>query len=761
MSFTSALIARLAHVLALLAPLVVVPFIRAQPANAPRNPPHLAFVYPAGAARGTTVTLTLGGEHLADATQVHFNTPGLTAHLNGYERPLLQREAVELREQAEQLRNRRRDKPAAFTDADAKKLTEIQDTLARRNPNPKTPALAESITLTLTVAPDAAPGTRELRLVTPAGLSNPLVFQISTLPEVTPPVVTATSPGQRRGPQQTATKRSAPLDVALPAVVNGQILPGEIDTLRFTARRGQQLTAVLHARALIPYLADAVPGWFQAVIRLRDAQGREVAFNDDFQFRPDPVIGCEIPADGTYELEIHDAIYRGREDFVYRVALGELPFIRSVFPLGTPRGQPATLALTGWNLPAPTLELPAPTQPVGTTLLSVRRDGHPSNQIRFAVGDTLEITEPTSRDDHATLPALPLPSIANGRIAAPNERDTYRFNGRAGQAIVAEIFARRLDSPLDSLLELHAPDGRLLARNDDTEDKSEGLLTHQADSRLALTLPAEGVYTLTVSDTQHRGGPEFGYRLALRPATPDFALRVTPSAVNIPAGGSALLTVFALRQDGFDGPIDLALDVPGNGLRLSGARIPAGAESVQLTVTAHPNLAPSSPVSLALSGIATIAGRPVTHPAAACDDTMQAFLWRHLVPAAQWLAQITPRAPVLRIASPEIARLAAGQPLTVKIELAPQGPAFESLTAELVNPPPGLALTASRARGRTLELTLTADSLPPAGQRAGNLIFSVSGTRMNRNAKAEAKNSGKPRPLGLAPALPFEITPIR
>lgn len=754
MSLALAPIIKATRAAALFVALALATFAAAQPANASRPPPHLAFAYPAGAMRGTTVTLTLGGEHLADATLVHFNGPGLTAHLTDYERTLLQREAVELRELVEQLRNKRRDKPATFTEADAKKLTEIQDTLARRNPNSKTPALAESVTLTLTVSPDAVPGTRELRLATPAGLSNPLVFQIGTLPEVTPSVVTATSAGQRRGAQQTATKRSAPLDVTLPAVVNGQILPGEIDTLRFTARRGQQLTAVLHARALIPYLADAVPGWFQAVIRLRDAQGRELAFNDDFQFRPDPVIGCEIPADGTYELEIHDALYRGREDFIYRVALGELPFIRSVYPLGAPRGQPATLALTGWNLPAPTLELPAPTQPAGTQLLSAHRDGHASNQVRFAVGGAPEITEPARS---SVAPAVfPLPCIANGRIAAPNERDTYRFTGRTGQAIVAEIFARRLDSPLDSLLELHAPDGRLLARNDDTDDKSEGLLTHQADSRLAFTLPADGAYTLTVTDTQHRGGPEFGYRLALRPAMPDFALRVTPSAVNIPAGGSALLTVFALRQDGFDGPIDLALDVPGNGLRLSGARIPAGAESVQLTVTAHASLAPSSPVSLALNGTATIAGRAVTHSVAACDDTMQAFLWRHLVPAAQWLAQITPRSPVLRVASPEIARLTPVQPLTVKIELSPQGPAYESLTAELINPPPGLAITASHPRGRTLELTLIAESLPSASQRAGNLIFAVSGTRPNRGAKADAKNAAKPRPLGLAPALPYE-----
>ena len=92
-------------------------------------------------------------------------------------------------------------------------------------------------------------------LATAAGLSNPLIFLIGTLPEVTAPVVTATSVPQRRGQTPTATKRGAPLDITLPAVVNGQILPGEIDTLRFTARRGQQLTVALHARALIPYLA--------------------------------------------------------------------------------------------------------------------------------------------------------------------------------------------------------------------------------------------------------------------------------------------------------------------------------------------------------------------------------------------------------------------------------------------------------------------------------------------------------------------------
>ena len=97
---------------------------------------------------------------------------------------------------------------------------------------------------------------------------------------------------------------------------------------------------------MIPYLADAVPGWFQATLTLRDADGKEVAYADDFRFHPDPVFSCVIPKTGRYMLEIKDAIYRGREDFVYRVTLGEVPLVTSVFPLGASLGEEATVELT-------------------------------------------------------------------------------------------------------------------------------------------------------------------------------------------------------------------------------------------------------------------------------------------------------------------------------------------------------------------------------------------------------------------------------
>lgn len=730
---------------------LLAPSVRAQTAGGARNAPHLAYVYPAGAQRGQTITLTLGGQYLADAGLVHLAARGLTATIREHNRPLTQKEATDLREQIEQLRQKRRTLPKEFTAADGQQLTRWQETLTRRNPNPKTPALAETITVELTVAPDAQPGTHELRLSTRAGLSNPVAFIVGTLPEFTAPLAQTAATAPRREAQ--ATSRSRPLEVSPPAVVNGQILPGEIDAVRFAGRRGQVLTVALQARALIPYLADAVPGWIQAVLHLRDPQGHEIAFNDDFAFRPDPALACTLPVDGDYTLEIHDALYRGREDFVYRATLGELPLLRSVYPLGTAQRAPADVELTGWNLPSSHLRVDAAAEPVGPLLLSLQRDGHRSNAVRFAIGGTPELAESAS--------AAPLtfagPLLLNGRILRADERDTYRFTGRSGQTIHAEIFARRLDSPLDSLLELRTADGRLLAANDDTEDKAEGLLTHHADSLLTARLPADGDYTLTVSDTQHRGGPEFGYRLSVRPPQPDFALRATPSAVNLPAGGSAVVTVFALRRDGFDGPIALALESPAAGVALDGGVIPAGVDAVQITLTAGADRKPGVIFPLKLAGHAEIGPRTVAHAVIPCDDTMQAFLYRHLVPATQWLGQITPRATGLSPTAGQLIRLPPNAKVQVKFELAPGQPTFESMTAELLNPPPGLSVEQTTLRGRQLVVTLaTTSAPPPARQAAGNLVFSLAGTRATRG-NAEAK----PRPLGITRAIRYEFAPTK
>ncbi len=727
-----------------------------------RAPPRLGYVYPAGAQQGTTVTLSLGGQNLADASALRLTGPGLTAKITGYHRPLNQKEVNDLREKLEQLGKKReaaQADPAAprITPEDMQAAADARAKLANRQGRQANPALSESVTVELTVAADAPPGDRELRIRTPNGLSNPIVFQVGTLPEFVSPVITAENPaaeGAARKTDQRAAPRVPPTAVTLPVLINGQILPGEIDRYKFTAKAGQRLTLVTSARTLLPYLADAVPGWFQATLALFDPAGREVAYDDRFRFNPDPVLNYVIPADGEYTVEIKDSIYRGREDFIYRLALGELPFVTGIFPLGCTPSAKSSFTVTGWNLPSDRVEMDTTTRPPGWFDLLVRDKGHVSNRADFVVDAQPDMAELEPNDTAAHAQPLTLPAIVNGRIERPDGTDVYRLHGRKGDEIVAEIFARRLQSPLDSVLRLTDATGKTLASNDDYDDKGAGLITHQADSRLTATLPADGDYFLFVTDAQHQGSPAHAYRLRVGPPHPDFELRVAPSAVNLRAGGSQVITVFALRHDGFAGEITLGLTDTPPGFSLSGARLPAGQDKIQLTLNA-PAMPRDEPCAIKIAGVATIGGQTVTRTALPTDDMMQAFLYRHLVPADEFLADVSGRTGPIRIDSKLPLEIPAGG--TVTLSLASVFPRRVEITgAELSDAPAGITLGQMEKKFGQLEVTIVCDAAKMKPGTEGNLILQGFTQRENPNAKDGKKIATLP--LGPAPAIPYVIT---
>lgn len=727
-----------------------------------RRQPRIGFVYPAGGQQGTTFIVSVGGLNLDRASAGYFTGTGVTAKIAGYERPLPPKEFNELREQVQTLQKKqaaaRADpKNPPFTAQDEKLAREIRQTLATRGNRQATPALAETVTLELAIAADAPTGEREIRLQTSNGLSNPLVFCVGQLPEVSAPVVTAlanrSSPRERApGPANARSNRpKGEMELSLPVLVNGQILPGEVDRFRFTARKGQRITVAVTARALIPYLADAVPGWFQAAVKLSDAAGRELAYSDDFRFSPDPALVCEIPADGVYVVQINDALHRGREDFVYRLALGELPFVTSIFPLGGRPGHDTTLALTGWNLARNTLALEPSDKTAGVFPLSNRPSGGFSNFLRFALDTESEsvAVEPNDLPENAQ-PVAP-PIVVNGRIGRSGDEDVFQFEGKAGQEIVAEVFARRLGSPLDSVMTVADASGRKLAVNDDCDDPAEGLLTHQADSRIALKLPADGRYTVHLADAQQQGGAEFGYRLRLGPPRPNFELRVAPSTINVRAKASVPITVYALRRDGFSGEITLGLADGPHGFALSGARIPANQDKVQFTLTAPP-LPRDEPFVLNLVGQGTIEGRTVVHTAVPADDMMQAFAYRHLVPAGALAVSVTGRGAELKLLSEMPVRIPLGG--TARVRIAVPAARAPDLQFELSQPSPEIKLASHTGGPGYREIELTCDAAATRVGSQGNLLLHAFDRRpdtVNRNP------SMQPAPFAVVPAIAFEV----
>lgn len=733
--------------------LVLVPVVQAQ-----QTAPHLSYVYPAGGQQGTTFQIKIGGRSLDGVTGIHISGAGVWATIVDYNKPLTQKEVNTLREKLQEMqKNKERDA------ATVKEMAEIRRQIAgslKRNVNP---VLAEIVTLEVTIAPDAVPGERELRLATPLGLSNPLVFCVGQLPEV-----------GEKDPQISAA--DAELAVTLPVTVNGRIVPTEEgrmlaparqgqqfqyadqDRYRFEAHQGEQLVVAVSARELIPYLADAVPGWFQAVVTLYDTQGREVAYDDDYRFHPDPVLHYAIPADGEYILEIKDAIYRGREDFVYRISLGELPFVTSIFPLGGPAGAATTVQLKGWNLPTDRQTMDSRPGGSGVSSLRVFQGELASNRVPFIVGALPECREKEGNNSPANAQAVTLPVIVNGRIDASGDWDVFRLDGHAGDRVVAEVYARRLDSPLDSVLKLTDAAGRQLAVNDDWEDKGAGLETHHADSLILTILPADGTYYLHLGDAQRKGGPEYGYRLRISPPRPDFELRVVPSAINAGAGQTVPLTVYALRKDGFSGDIALALTGVPRAFALSGGTVPAGQDQVRVTLRLPP-MPLNEPLSLGLEGRATIEGREVVRQAVPADDMMQAFAYRHLVPAKGFTVSAIRRGStrtLIGILSELPVKIPLGGTATVRVTL-PTNKSYDKIQTELSEPPEGITVRDISSDPKGTDIVLQSDVAKTKSGLRGNLIVDVFGERTPPATDGKPKPNRQRIPLGTLPAIPFEI----
>ncbi len=686
--------------------------------------PHIAYVFPAGGRLGETVRIAVGGQQLRDATDACISGDGVTVKVIERVQTLNRKQRAALTRSLAALRR-------------ARPTIEIVDLIAeiRRElvtQRTASPALADTVIVEVTVAADATPGPRELRLATSQAVTNPLRFDIGRLPEVAegamPEVPVEVKALRALGEAEPLPEPdlSKPVDVRLPAVVNGQILPGSTDRYRFQARRGQKIVVAVEARVLIPYIADGVPGWFTAAVSVRDARGRELDYADHFRSQPDPVLCVTIPEDGEYFAEVRDSIYRGREDFVYRITLGELPFVTSIFPLGGQAGTRVKCELLGWNLPTRRITQDAAALTPGVHPLILAKGSPDCNLVPFEVGDLPEIQEARSHGAPSSAQALTLPVIVNGRIDAPGQWDVYRFEAAAGDEVVAQVRARRLGSPLDSLLLLTDAKGAQIAVNDDSgSNQDDGLETHHADSYIRARLPAAGTYYLHLGDIQQQGGPEYAYRLRVSAPRPDFELRIAPSAINFSPGENIPVAVYALRQDGFAGDIRLALKNAPAGLVLSGGQIGAGRDGVLVTLAALAKASPGRTL-LSLQGRATIGGREVVREAVPAEDMMQAFLWRHLVRANALHANVPSgtgsKRPIRLLGELPLA-ISAGSSAKVHVDMTTLAVrADEPVHFELVDPPQGISLQPSEPKGADRQLVLACDTKKAKPGLKGNLI---------------------------------------
>jgi len=779
-------------------------------ADAQQNSPHAAFVYPAGGRLGSTFEVIVGGQYLEGAKEVFFAGDGVKAEVIGFSKPLSGKELDDIRAQLKDLKQSHAPAPAAqkpapkpqpaqppagaaasraepapspasaaappakdaqiaapalprvttpWTPEDRKLAADLRKQIDATTRMRQAPALSQVVQLRVTVDAHAALGNHELRLLTNQGLTNPLNFLVDRLRETTcpfqhVPLPLAAGGGLPLSAQAHAEASEAPMEITLPAIVNGQTMPGSMESYRFNARKGQKIVIAAMTRALIPFMSDAVPGWFQAVLTLTDSKGRELASADHFRFSQEPVIEQEIGEDGDYTLSVRDVLNRGREDFVYRIAIGELPYATGIFPMGGKIGARTRVATEGWNLPGSQITV-SPSEPGIHPFAAGEKGWSGTNAVAFSVDTLPETIEKQPSSSAASARRIKVPNIVNGRIEHPGDTHFFRIDGKAGEEIVAQVEARRLGSPLDSALTLTDAHGKQLAFNDDFEDKGAALLTHQADSRLIYRFPTKGAYYLQLADTEQNGGPEFTYRLRISRPRPDFEVRIAPSSFNLRPGRTIPITVLLVRRDGFNGAVTLRIKDGPPGLGLGGGTIPAGAETVRVSLTA-PTEAIAAPHRFLLEGEAQIEGRTVRHAGVPAEDMMQAFLWHHLVPVEEamvWVFGNEHRKPIWSTVENRL-RIPVGGSAQLRLAVPP-GQQGNQIQLVLSDPPEGIAIADVSQAAGFLTVRFSAEAKVKPGL-AGNLIVEASAIKRTAASDPHPENK-RPNPLGILPAVPFEV----
>jgi hypothetical protein len=162
-----------------------------------------------------------------------------------------------------------------------------------------------------------------------------------------------------------------------------------------------------------------------------------------------------------------------------------------------------------------------------------------------------------------------------------------------------------------------------------------------------------------------------------------------------------------------------------------------------------------------LEGRATIQGREVARLAVPAEDMMQAFAYRHLVPASDLKVAVR-RGAMLRtpiqVTSHEPLEIPAGGTARFQVRVPPlPNNLLTKVQYELSDPPEGIALrNASPVRDGT-EIVLQCDAAKAKPGLKGNLIVNISAERVAQPANGSPQANRQRVSLGTLPAVPFEI----
>ena len=458
-------------------------------------------------------------------------------------------------------------------------------------------------TYRIEVPADTPVGVYGLRLAAPGGTSALRLFAVDDLPSV--------------AQSKDNTTPAAAQELAIPGAVDGSLSSLTRNYYKFKVAAGQQVSFEVLARRLGSAL--------DPMIRILDSKGRELAYSDDVPgLRADAQLCHDFEQEGEYVLEIRDIRYQGGGNHFYRLRIGDFPCVLVPYPMGVKRGSRATITFAGTHtqgVQPVKLNVPADLAFQWLHVGAKRASGKSSGFVTLAIGDSDEFLESEPNDESDNANRIEMGTNINGRLDKPNDVDRFVFKAEKGQRITFRGITRRQGAPTSLYMRLLKADGAQVAVKEDFGT---------ADAVLDYHFKAEGGdYTLVLEDMHRRGGTQFAYRIVLGLAKTGFTLAASADRVNIPAGGTAMVTVTATRQR-YTGPISVgAVNLP-DGITSTSAVIGSGQTSVVLTLSSQPGAPTGKVFPIQILGTAEIANqdfRAVASISGALKATFNGLPW--------------------------------------------------------------------------------------------------------------------------------------
>jgi hypothetical protein len=187
-----------------------------------------------------------------------------------------------------------------------------------------------------------------------------------------------------------------------------------------------------------------------------------------------------------------------------------------------------------------------------------------SGQRKFSISATEATveTEPNNDAESSTLVSA-LPGVIYGQLNGAADVDWIRFPGTAGQRILIDCMAQRIDSPATTTISLYTIDGNLIT------DSRKGLT---GDALIDTNLPSTGEYLVRIQESLYRGGVQYVYRLVLGEA-PVIDCIFPPAGAagsndeytifgrNLPGGSPAPITRFGQKLEQLKVRIPIPSDI--------------------------------------------------------------------------------------------------------------------------------------------------------------------------------------------------------